>query len=247
MVARQPQTPLAADRYSSTWSSPIRGDTREEVLEHRLLKRKEQRGRKKAGAAADTAQRQAVLAAIDLAVQRITERQEQARKTRLFDDILESLHLNGFDWGDFVLYVSDPASGRKQERWSGLFASRSRVERILDSWMSTKNNQSARKVVHEWIMSYVTRVIAQEGAAITQNGCLQMARNPVDSSFGLSFDIPGIYTNLHIHCPSTVRVLQAFCTTQKQEKAMTLERQEKKQKVSINKCALKRMRLTLTT
>ncbi|KAH9939563.1 hypothetical protein B0H21DRAFT_780573 [Amylocystis lapponica] len=195
-----PSAPPSSDGV--IFSSPIRGNTREELIQAR--RRKGQKKRRvtlvqrqaevdhiaKEQLVAEAAYEQAFQAGLE----NETAKRAELIKRELFLRILELLKEEDLCWGDFVLHISDPHSKLGRERYDGLFAKPTLVTKILDF-------ATGQQVVHDWILAYVGQVISQEGNRATKDGLLQSRKKILDEAFVLGFDLHEIYARLRTLCP----------------------------------------------
>ncbi|KAH9907659.1 uncharacterized protein B0H18DRAFT_898221, partial [Fomitopsis serialis] len=137
--------------------------------------------------------------------------------------VLTYLRRQDVTWGDLVLYVSDPASKKGDERFDGMFAIPGRVEAVLNHWTSSQNSPTARSAIHAWILDYVKRHIAHEGHQATRDGLLQSRKMVVDEAFALQFSLTGLYDRLRALCPTMAGMLREFSMTTRQMKTLTVK------------------------
>lgn len=144
----------------------------------------------------------------------------EQHRSRL-EETLEYLQRNGLTWGDLVLYISDPASKKGAERFTGMFDVPGRVEQVLTYWTSSRNSRTARKSIDQWVMSYITRRITYEGQKATQSGILQLRKMSIDEAFALNFSLTKLYDHLMRLCPTMTTLLREFSMTTWQKNART--------------------------
>ncbi len=132
-----------------------------------------------------------------------------------FDRILASLAQEGYTWGDLVEWVSRPSSGRRADRWAGLFRNRTQLSRILNLW-AWKGTQDMRRQVQEWAVGYMGRIVSAEAEQVTKQGVLQSRRLNIDDSFLRSFDLSGVHDRIRTLCPCMSTLLRSFSTTRRQ-------------------------------
>ncbi|KZT69353.1 hypothetical protein DAEQUDRAFT_646439, partial [Daedalea quercina L-15889] len=186
------------------WSSPITRKNRREITQKKgskkriqtLQKRREERNRREPSPTA------------------------RARED-ILDEALAMLKRHDLTWGDLVLYVSDPASRKGAERYSGMFEIPDRVKQVLTYWVSSFNSPTGRDTVRLWIMEYVKRLIGLEGSRATEDGVLQSRKLIVNESFVANFDLKQICAHLRKLCPTMTELLQEFTLTRRQKKAPT--------------------------
>ncbi|KAH9836596.1 uncharacterized protein C8Q71DRAFT_707708 [Rhodofomes roseus] len=149
-----------------------------------------------------------------------------SREDRLAS-VLTFLRRQDLNWGDLVLYVSDPSSKNGDARFEGMFGIPGRVEAVLSHWTSSQNSPTARSAIHEWILEYVKRHVAHEGHQATRDGLLQSRKKVVDEAFALNFSLMGLYDRLRALCPTMAAMLREFSMTTRQMKTLTAKSEQR--------------------
>ena len=210
--------------------SPVRiiQETRKAVVRRKAAKKRKQtlQARQQERDAERAAVGQAAVAANEDMISRAARQAERMREA-CFVAVLDTLKQNNQTWGNFVEWLSHPASKRAQERFDGLFKNRSRdsstddvqsqVGRILDLW-ATQNSKTGRGDVHAWAMHYVCRVVNREATRVSREGILLTRPDAMTDSFLLSFDLSSIHERIRTLCPSTTELLRHLTTTRRQRK-----------------------------
>ncbi|KAI0704499.1 hypothetical protein C8T65DRAFT_741054 [Cerioporus squamosus] len=239
-VLNHRQTPVTPTRNSTTYhipssddpgvnaSSPIPSRTRAERIagrKHKMIKgrwkEKEARDEQREQQRRETAQQRKEADA--------REAQEAKQAARLkkqdaINNVLAYMKAQEITYGDLLEYLSDAkaSSGTGRTRHDGLFAVQGRVERILDNWVSSKNSDTGRHAVRDWIKKFVSKEVNAEGNKVTRSGLLLSARRIVDASFALDFDLRGLYAQLRELCPWATDLLTHFGTTTRQRKKLSV-------------------------
>ena len=121
----------------------------------------------------------------------------------VYQHILDQLRTAGLTWGSFVEWVSDPTSPCEASlRYEGFFRDRAQVQRVLGHWTSWRNCASGRVTVDQWAIDRVKHRVTQEGNAVTKSHLLQSHSMVIDKSFVLNFDLPALYEQLVLLCPT---------------------------------------------
>ncbi|PIL24781.1 hypothetical protein GSI_12667 [Ganoderma sinense ZZ0214-1] len=207
----------------------------ETVLESRkaVSRRKAGRDRKRTMAerqakrdAERVAAGQAAVAANEEMIARAVREVEDAR-VACFTAVLATLKAGNQTWGDFVEWISQPASQKAQERFDGLFKRRpqdpsaskgqTQVGRILDLWV-TRNSNTGKADVHDWAMRYACRVVNREANSVSRKGVLLTRPEMVTGSYLHSFELSSIHERIRALCPSTTELLRQLTTTRRQRK-----------------------------
>ncbi|KAH9934407.1 hypothetical protein B0H21DRAFT_77941 [Amylocystis lapponica] len=128
------------------------------------------------------------------------------------------LHAN---WGDLVLFVSDPTNAHGQERYDGLFGVRGRLHTILDLWVSWKNSRTGRQLTHAWALDYMSRLVNHEANKATRSGILQSRKMSVNEAFALTFSMTSVYDRLQVICPCMTFLMHEFSMTPRQKRDAT--------------------------
>ncbi|KAH9949018.1 hypothetical protein B0H21DRAFT_787435 [Amylocystis lapponica] len=158
-------------------------------------------------------------------------RQAQEDKRNTLVEVLDILETAGLTWGDLVLFVSDPANARGQERYHGLFGVRGRLDTILNLWVSWKNSRTGRRLTHAWAVEYVSRLVNHEANKATRSGILQSRKMSVNEAFALSFNLGSIHDRLRVMCPCMTLLMHEFSMTPRQKSgatAQTIARNDKR-------------------
>ncbi|KAH9840190.1 uncharacterized protein C8Q71DRAFT_746208 [Rhodofomes roseus] len=142
-------------------------------------------------------------------------------REEVLDEVLSILRAEGYTWGDLVLYLSDPASKRGDERYEGMFDILGRIEQVLTYWTSSRNSPTGRQAVHVWALDYVEKAIRREGTRATKDGVLQSRKMVVDDGFLSRFNLSKIYDRLTALCPIMTSLLREFSTTARQRRLRT--------------------------
>ncbi|KAI0072891.1 hypothetical protein K474DRAFT_1700685 [Panus rudis PR-1116 ss-1] len=139
---------------------------------------------------------------------------------RASQDALHALEEYGFSWGEFILFMSRRRTEHRRERYLGFFARPTLVEQVLDTWASSRNSLNGRRVVSDWAMKYIGRVVNNEASAVimTSQGVLRTAnaRKNLIKKFTTDFDYTNLCVNLAHSCPTMVHVMKSFSTTTRQ-------------------------------
>ena len=129
-----------------------------------------------------------------------------------FEWLLEDLGRHGMTWGDFVEWIAQPLSRRRNDLWNGFFINTRQVRAVLNLW-ATKNSSSAKNTIREWALTYLGDILSREGDRVTKDGPLLSQRMPVDESFVTGFEMRGIHSHLSTLCPAMTALMRRFCTT----------------------------------
>ncbi|OSD06942.1 hypothetical protein PYCCODRAFT_1449702 [Trametes coccinea BRFM310] len=142
--------------------------------------------------------------------------------------LLDNLHHEKLTFGDLVLFVSDPANKLGSARWDGFFSIPGRVEQVLDFWASSGNSPTGRKAIQAWAVQFVKDVVSKEGHKATRSRTLYARNMAVDTSFVLDFSMERIRKTLLEMCPTVWEIFQAFSTTRRQQKDLTMVAEKRK-------------------
>ena len=129
-----------------------------------------------------------------------------------FQWLLDDLGRHNVTWGDFVEWIAQPVSRRRNDLWHGFFIDRGQVNRVLNLW-ATKNSSSAKNTMREWALAHLGDVLGREGDRVTKDGPLLTQRMPVDESFVTGFEMRALHSHLSTLCPSMTALMRQFCTT----------------------------------
>ncbi|KAH9887686.1 hypothetical protein C8Q73DRAFT_748529 [Cubamyces lactineus] len=146
--------------------------------------------------------------------------------------VLDQLQEVGLTFGDLVLFVSDPANKRGNDRWLGFFSVPGRVQDVLDFWVSSANSPTGRQAVCEWSINFVRRLVGQEAHAASRSRLFYSHDKDVNASFLSDFSIERVRHRLLELCPTTFDIFRAFSTTTRQRKQST-ETSEKRKDIAI--------------
>lgn len=156
---------------------------------------------------------------------------EAQETTEVCQEVLRYLANHERTFGDLVAYISDGQNYAGNARYWGFFSVDGRVERVLDTWVSSQNSKTGRECVHEWAVEYVKRVVHTEGDAATRSKLLQTSAMEIDESFALDFSLGNLHARLRKLCPTAMSVLEAFSTTTRQAREMKEASQKRKNNV----------------
>lgn len=234
-VPSKPTTVLAQGQDEEDdlgpYSSPIRGRTPAE--------KRASKAQKKAKKSALIAVKKEAEKAARLAEQsRKMVQAEEARlqaislKKQTIREVLDHLRSCKLTIGDLLLFIVDPNNWAGREQHEGLFKRPTLFPEVLDFLISARSSSTARSIIHEWAMSYTSRVLSQEGNSITSSGILRAENKTIGASFALNFSILNIYKTIHQYCPNAIRLLLAFGTSSKQNRTMSESAVLKKKRVS---------------
>ena len=207
-------------------SSPIRGRTRGERISSRKRKIAKARRREREEREEQEEWLRKVASARDARevnrVRRIERQAAREKKQQAINNVLAFMKTQDVAYGELLEYLSDPrrSSGTGRIRHYGLFAVEGQVERVLDNWVSSRNSDTGRNAVRNWIRSYVSRELNTEGNKVTKSGILLASHRKVDESFVLDFDIRALYAQLREYCPWTVQLLESFGTSTRQRQKL---------------------------
>ena len=200
------------------------GDATPSTINYREVRRKEGQQKRLLTMRQNQAQRDAarhedLMLTIEenLQAKATAEQDAAARQDDVYRSIIDILEGAGLTWGDFVEWVSKPGPDANKVRFSGLFQRRQQVVRILDLW-ATRNSRYGRRVVHDWALEHIGKVVSNEAAKATRTGVLMSKRMSITETFVLSFDLARIHSRLRELCPSMTALLMRFSTSKRQEK-----------------------------
>ncbi|KLO06254.1 hypothetical protein SCHPADRAFT_838283 [Schizopora paradoxa] len=80
----------------------------------------------------------------------------------------------------------------------------------------------------EWAVNVACRMVYQEGERTTKSGILRVRPADINAKFVRSFDFQELFSNVRDRCPTMIKILRNFSTTNRQQKSMTPAKEEKK-------------------
>ncbi|KAJ7237510.1 hypothetical protein C8J57DRAFT_999747, partial [Mycena rebaudengoi] len=168
------------------------------------------------------------------AAEKLVEEQEEVRaeqeKRIAFDTVLTDLQRGNHTLAEFLEHVFDPETKLAADwRWKGFFFHRSKVQRILDWWTTSRYNQTTRAFVHDWATTLVSKTAATEAQSITDSGVLRKTNKVINENFFLDFSLGGLTRQIRGMAPTAFRIFSAFSTTARQAREMTAKSLEKKE------------------
>ncbi|KAI1784236.1 hypothetical protein LXA43DRAFT_902027 [Ganoderma leucocontextum] len=158
----------------------------------------------------------------------------QTRKTwqkhdHYFRAILKDFATRGIEWGDFVEWVSQPASRCRDTLWLGFFINQAQVTTVLDLWCS-KNSSTGKATMRAWATKYLGEVLEREANRATNDGVLLTRRMAISEAFVTSFNLRGIHSRIFELCPTATDLMRSFCTTRTpQEERIAKRRQDRRE------------------
>ncbi|KAF7795491.1 hypothetical protein EIP86_006653 [Pleurotus ostreatoroseus] len=148
---------------------------------------------------------------------------------RILQDLINELAINHLCFGHLLDYLFDPDNKQGTVRYYGFFQDRDCVFRVLDNWIHWRNG-AGRQLMDKWLLQYTSKKVSREGNIATKKGFLQSRTRVVDESFALDYDPVKLFAEVRASCPIMTTLLQAFATTGRQAAAMTVKRQQRKEK-----------------
>ncbi|KAH9886957.1 hypothetical protein C8Q73DRAFT_608284, partial [Cubamyces lactineus] len=143
-------------------------------------------------------------------------------------NILDHLHEANMTFGDLVLFVSDPANKRGNERWNGFFSVPGRVQTVLDFWASSGNSPTGQQAVREWATNFVKLLVGREAHAATRSRMFYSHDKEVNVNFLSDFSMERVRQRLLELCPTSLDIFRAFSLTARQKKQPTASTEKRK-------------------
>lgn len=100
-------------------------------------------------------------------------------------------------------------------RWSGFFAQKDLVKKILGYWTTSSYSRTARALVQEWATGLVSQTVEKESRSITKSGMLQKRKMVVNEDFFLKYSLTNITRSLRAIAPSAFLIFDAFSATKR--------------------------------
>jgi hypothetical protein len=136
---------------------------------------------------------------------------------RILASLTTELRTNGFDFGDLLVYAFDPFSSLGDWRWDQFWRCPDNFSQLMRHWLSPWATESGRKLFKGFAIDLVTRTLRHEAQQVTSNGCLKTPEATAAHTTG-KFALEMITSDLHKHCPTTLSVLNEFCTASAQRR-----------------------------
>jgi hypothetical protein len=207
-----------------TTSSPIRGKTLDDRKQARKSKGFKKQSRTKASLKSIKEEEKRVA---DEEIRQVKDREAQERfeadirahidKRMFFDKLLQMLKAKQYSLADFLHYIFDPATKFSDDwRWSSFFSHRLVVRDILDFWVSPAYPATVHRILNEFCVEQVKKVVNMEAQAITESQELQASGKTIDRAFFMAFDFDKMREKFTRHCPTMLQIVEWFSTAKYQ-------------------------------
>ncbi|TFY62443.1 hypothetical protein EVJ58_g3854 [Rhodofomes roseus] len=206
------QTPPPSDEPVVAHYSPIPAAVSEQSILPSSPVRTVEDARRKAKAAREQQR---------LAREETQRRAKAAKQQEICQLVLSILNDNDVPFGELLEFISDPSNQQGRERYWGLFIDTTRVQRILNFWVSSENSSTGRNAVQEWAINLVSKLVAREARTATKDRLLQTEKRAIDEQFALGFSMAAMHSKFVDLCPTMLQVLDSFSSTTRQRRELT--------------------------
>jgi hypothetical protein len=144
----------------------------------------------------------------------LEKKKEQIRREKYFDDVLNEMKMKNYSFAQLLEYVFNLANKHPFDwQWSGFFAQKDLVKKVLRYWTTSSYSRTARALVQDWATGLVSRTVGKESRSITKLGVLQKRKMVVNEDFFLKYSLTNITRSLRTMAPSAFRIFDAFSAT----------------------------------
>jgi len=146
----------------------------------------------------------------------LKKKKEQIRREKYFDDVLNEMKTKNYSFAQLLEYVFNPVNKHLFDWcWSGFFAQKDLVKKVLGYWTTSSYSRTARALVQEWATGLVSQTVEKESRSITKSGMLQKRKMVVNEDFFLKYSLTNITRSLRAITPSAFRIFDAFSVTKR--------------------------------
>jgi hypothetical protein len=145
--------------------------------------------------------------------------------------LIQDLNTHKLDLGDLLVYTFDPAAELGTLRWKQFWRRPESFSQLMRHWTSKGATQSGRKLVKDFAIDLVTRIMRQEAQNVTQAGVLQSSFIDISTQGTEEFILDMIGSQLRNYCSITTEILSNACTSSAQRRNPTKAAKHRKDKV----------------